>query len=67
MPVAVQIHEPARATSPVVFASPHSGRVYPADLMAQAQVPELVLRSSSFKHLLNGIRHMEGELLNNMG
>ena len=25
------------------------------------------MRSSSFKHLLNGIRHMEGELLNNMG
>ena len=46
MPVAVQIQEPARATSAVVFASPHSGRVYPQDLTAQAQVPDLVLRSS---------------------
>lgn len=46
MPSAVQIIEPLRATAPVVFASPHSGRVYPADLLARAQVPELALRSS---------------------
>ena len=46
MPSAVQIVEPLRATAPVVFASPHSGRVYPADFLARAQVPELALRSS---------------------
>lgn len=46
MPSAVQIVEPVRATAPVVFASPHSGRVYPADFLARAQVPELALRSS---------------------
>ncbi len=46
MPVAVEIVEPLRATSPVVFASPHSGRVYPADFLSLAQVPERVLRSS---------------------
>ncbi len=46
MPRAVQIVEPREITSAVVFASPHSGRVYPADLMARAQVPVPVLRSS---------------------
>jgi len=46
MPVAVQIFEPAQATSHVVFASPHSGRVYPPDLIARAQVAGHVLRSS---------------------
>lgn len=46
MPVAVEIREPARATSRVVFASPHSGRVYPPDLLRRAQVSERILRSS---------------------
>lgn len=46
MPRAVDVHEPAEITSPVIFASPHSGRVYPADLLARAQVGERVLRSS---------------------
>ncbi|MCC5971851.1 MAG: N-formylglutamate amidohydrolase [Pararhodobacter sp.] len=46
MPVAVQIFEPAQTTSHVVFASPHSGRVYPPDLLARAQVSGHVLRSS---------------------
>lgn len=46
MPVAVSVEEPARATAPVVFASPHSGRVYPADFLARAQVGERALRSS---------------------
>ena len=46
MPVAVEIAEPDEITSPVIFASPHSGRVYPADLLARAQVSERVLRSS---------------------
>lgn len=46
MPVAVQIFEPVQTTSHVVFASPHSGRVYPADLIARAQLAGHVLRSS---------------------
>ena len=46
MPRAIEIHEPAEITSPVVFASPHSGRVYPADMMARSQVDGRVLRSS---------------------
>lgn len=46
MPIAVQITEPVYATSPVVFASPHSGRVYPAAFLAAAKVDGAVLRSS---------------------
>ena len=46
MPTAVQVFEPEEPTSHLVFASPHSGRVYPADLMAHAQVDALTLRSS---------------------
>lgn len=46
MPRAVEIVEPAANTSAVIFASPHSGRVYPRDLMVSAQVDERVLRSS---------------------
>ena len=46
MPRAVLTHLPAEVTTGVVFASPHSGRVYPADLLARAQVDPLVLRSS---------------------
>lgn len=46
MPRAVTVTHPTLTTSAVVFASPHSGRVYPADLLARAQVEERVLRSS---------------------
>jgi N-formylglutamate amidohydrolase len=46
MPVAVQVFEPVEAASHVVFASPHSGRVYPEELLALAQVNALTLRSS---------------------
>ena len=46
MPCAVEIHEPEDATSALVFASPHSGRVYPPAFLARAQVEERVLRSS---------------------
>lgn len=45
-PAAIEIFEPAVPTSPVVFAAPHSGRVYPADMLKQAVVDERVLRSS---------------------
>ncbi|MFN3954140.1 MAG: N-formylglutamate amidohydrolase [Pararhodobacter sp.] len=46
MPHAVQIIEPARITSHVVFASPHSGRIYPRNMLERAQVELSVLRSS---------------------
>ena len=37
---------PQRQTLPVVFASPHSGRVYPDDLVAQARIDAFALRAS---------------------
>lgn len=46
MPIAVEIVEPVRATSAVVFASPHSGRVYPQAFLDAVAVDPLVLRSS---------------------
>ena len=36
--------EPLRRTAPLVFASPHSGRRYPADLLAEARVALISLR-----------------------
>lgn len=46
MPKAIEIIAPRRVSSPVVFASPHSGRCYPPDLLARSQVSERILRSS---------------------
>lgn len=46
MPRPVLIHRPDPVTTGVVFASPHSGRIYPPDLLARAQVDPLALRSS---------------------
>ncbi len=43
---AFQIVEPDKLTSCVVFASPHSGRAYPRDLMRQTVLDELAIRSS---------------------
>jgi N-formylglutamate amidohydrolase len=40
------IIRPARQTMPVVFASPHSGQDYPAQLLAQARLAPLALRRS---------------------
>ncbi|MBV8588789.1 MAG: N-formylglutamate amidohydrolase, partial [Acetobacteraceae bacterium] len=37
---------PARQTVPLVFASPHSGRAYPADFVAAARLDPLTLRRS---------------------
>jgi N-formylglutamate deformylase len=37
---------PARQTVPLVFASPHSGRSYPADFVASARLDPLALRKS---------------------
>lgn len=38
--------EPLRRTAPLIFASPHSGRRYPADLLADARVSLISLRRS---------------------
>jgi N-formylglutamate deformylase len=43
---ALTVHEPARQTCPVVFASPHSGRDYPASFVGQARLDPLSLRRS---------------------
>lgn len=37
---------PARQASPLVLASPHSGRSYPREFVAQSSLPESVLRQS---------------------
>ena len=46
MPLAVDLREPAQPRSAVVFASPHSGRVYPPDMLAQSVLARAHLRSS---------------------
>ena len=46
MPQAVVIAAPQTPRSAVVFASPHSGRDYPADLLARTVLPRALLRSS---------------------
>src|SRR5690242_14370151 len=38
--------EPLRRTSPLIFASPHSGRRYPAELLASTRVSLISLRRS---------------------
>lgn len=38
--------EPLRRTAPLIFASPHSGRRYPAELLADARVSLISLRRS---------------------
>jgi N-formylglutamate amidohydrolase len=45
-PRPVVTHLPERITTPVVFASPHSGRVYPEDLLRRAALQGTALRSS---------------------
>lgn len=42
----IRIDRPARQTLPIVVASPHSGRRYPADFVAASPLPALRLRSS---------------------
>lgn len=38
--------EPLHHTAPLIFASPHSGRRYPADLLSETRVPLMSLRRS---------------------
>jgi N-formylglutamate deformylase len=42
----LRLARPARQTAPLVFASPHSGRDYPADFLAQARLDPVGLRRS---------------------
>lgn len=42
----LEVLRPLRQTMPVVFASPHSGRLYPADFVAAARLDPLGLRRS---------------------
>jgi N-formylglutamate deformylase len=42
----LRLARPARQTTPLVFASPHSGRDYPADFLAQARLDPVGLRRS---------------------
>ena len=43
---AYHLNQPAQRTSAVVFASPHSGREYPAQLLRQTRLDECGIRSS---------------------
>ena len=45
-PAPVVVLHPAQQTIPVIFASPHSGRSYPDDLLAAARLDALSLRRS---------------------
>jgi len=40
------VHRPAEQTTPVVFCSPHSGRVYPKHFLAQSRLDPTQLRKS---------------------
>jgi N-formylglutamate amidohydrolase len=43
---AFEIRRPARLTTPFVFASPHSGRLYPDDMMAASALSPAAIRRS---------------------
>jgi N-formylglutamate amidohydrolase len=40
------IHRPARLSTPFVFASPHSGRIYPEDMLAASRLDVAAIRRS---------------------
>ena len=40
------VHAPAEQVAPVVFASPHSGRAYPSDFIAESHLDSAALRRS---------------------
>ncbi len=46
-PAPFEVASPVRRLAPVVFASPHSGRHYPDELLAATDLPEMVLRRSA--------------------
>ncbi len=41
-----RVHRPAEQTTPVVFCSPHSGRIYPKHFLAQSRLDATQLRKS---------------------
>jgi N-formylglutamate amidohydrolase len=43
---AFEVRRPERLAAPFVFASPHSGRLYPADMMAASALDEAAIRRS---------------------
>jgi N-formylglutamate deformylase len=45
-PDPIAVLRPSRQSIPVIFASPHSGRIYPDDLLAAARLDPLSLRRS---------------------
>jgi N-formylglutamate deformylase len=45
-PGPVSLRRPARQTVPLVFASPHSGRCYPAEFLAESRLDALSVRRS---------------------
>lgn len=45
-PLPFELRRPAGAASPVVFASPHSGRVYPLDMMSASSLDGAAIRRS---------------------
>jgi N-formylglutamate amidohydrolase len=46
LPAPLVVLRPARQTIPIIFASPHSGRTYPDDLLTAARLDALSLRRS---------------------
>ena len=45
-PGPVSLRRPARQTAPLVFASPHSGRFYPPEFLAESRLDSLAVRRS---------------------
>jgi len=61
-----RIARPARQSLPFVFASPHSGRVYPASLMAASRLDALTLRRSEdafVDELFGGVTELGAPLI----
>lgn len=64
--VAIDIIEPEHQSVPVIFTSPHSGRDYPADFLAQSRLDPLTLRSSEdafVEELFAGVTGLGAPLL----
>ncbi len=63
---AITIIAPKQQTTPVVFLSPHSGRVYPSDFLMQSRLDPLALRSSEDAYvdeLFSGVSALGAPLL----
>lgn len=64
-PPPLEVLEPAQQTSPVIYASPHSGDYYPSSLLAASVLDPMTLRKSedSFIHELFGAAPQHGSPL----